>query len=115
MNTRTKRVVFWAPRVLCILFAMFLSVFALDVFSESYGFGETILALLIHLVPTFIVVISLVIAWRWEWVGAILFIAVALFFLVSSGGESWVISGPLFLVGVLFLFNWIYRAQLKTQ
>ena len=94
---------------------MFLSVFALDVFSESYGFGETILALLIHLVPTFIVVISLVIAWRWEWVGAILFIAVALFFLVSSGGESWVISGPLFLVGVLFLFNWIYRAQLKTQ
>ena len=115
MNTRTKRVVFWAPRVLCILFAMFLSVFALDVFSESYGFGETILALLIHLVPTFIVVISLVIAWRWEWVGAILFIAVALFFLVSSGGESWAISGPLFLVGVLFLFNWIYRAQLKTQ
>jgi len=115
MNTRTKRVIFWAPRVLCILFALFLSMFALDVFSEGYGFGETILALLIHLVPTFIVVISLVIAWRWEWVGAILFITVAFFFLMSSGGESWVISGPLFLVGVLFLFNWIYRAQLNTQ
>jgi hypothetical protein len=89
--------------------------FALDVFSEGYGFGETILALLMHLVPTFIIVISLVIAWRWEWFGAILFIAVALFYLVSSGGESWIISGPLFLVGFLFLFNWIYRAQLKTQ
>ena len=115
MNTSTKRVLFWSPRVLCILFAMFLSLFALDVFSEGYGFGETILALLIHLVPTYIVVISLVIAWRWEWVGAILFIALALFYLVSSGGESWVISGPLFLVGALFLFNWIYRAQLKTR
>ena len=89
--------------------------FALDVFSEGYGFGETILALLIHLVPTFIVIISLVIAWRWEWVGAILFIAVAFFFLVSSGGESRVISGPLFLIGILFLFNWIYREQLKTE
>ena len=89
--------------------------FALDVFSEGYGFGETILALLIHLVPTFIVIISLVIAWRWEWVGAILFIAVAFLFLVSSGGESWVISGPLFLIGILFLFNWIYSEQLKTE
>ena len=88
--------------------------FALDVFSEGYGFGETILALLIHLVPTFLVVIVLLIAWRWEWVGALLFIVVALFFLLSSGGESWIISGPLFLVGILFLVNWRYSAQLRT-
>jgi len=115
MNMTTKRVLFWIPRVLCILFAMFLSMFALDVFSEGYGFGETILALLIHLVPTYLVVIALVIAWRWEGVGAISFIALALFYLVMSRGESWIISGPLFLVGVLFLFNWIYRAQLKMR
>jgi hypothetical protein len=89
--------------------------FASDVFSEGYGFGETILALLIHLVPTYLVVIALVIAWRWERVGAILFIALALFYLVTSRGESWIISGPLFLVGVLFLLNWTYRAQLKTR
>ena len=115
VNTTTKRVLFWAPRVLCILFAVFISLFALDVFSEGYGFGDTILALLIHLVPTCLVIIALVIAWRWEWVGAILFITLALFFLVSSGGESWIISGPLLLIGSLFLFNWIYRAQLKTR
>ena len=120
MNTSTKRVLFWTPRVLCILFAMFLSLFALDVFSEGYGFWEAILALLIHLVPVYIVVIVLVIAWRWEWVGAILFIALALFYLVWSWGRfQWsaylVISGPLVLLGVLFLFNWIYRAQLRTR
>lgn len=111
MNTSTKRVLFWAPRVLCILFAVFLSMFALDVFSEGYGIGETILALLIHLVPTFLVVIVLVIAWRWEMVGAIMFIVLALFYIVSSGGESWIISAPLFLVGILFLLNWIYRKK----
>ena len=109
MNRRKKRILFWTPRVLCILFVMFLSVFALDVFSENDGFGETILALLIHMVPTFVIVIALVIAWRWELVGAILFITSAFFFLISSGGESWIISGPLFLVGVLFLFNWKYK------
>ncbi len=119
MNTDIKRVLFWTPRIFCILFAMFLSLFALDVFSEGYGFWETILALLIHLVPVYIVVIVLVIAWRWEWVGAILFIALALFYLVWSWGRfHWSaylgISGPLVLLGVLFLFNWIYRAQLRT-
>ena len=72
MNTITKRGLFWTPRVLGILIAVFFSLFALDVFSGGYGFWKTILALLIHLVPTYIVVIALVIAWRWEWAGAIL-------------------------------------------
>lgn len=119
MKKCKKRVLFWTPRVLCILFALFLSLFALDVFSEGYGFWETILALLVHLVPVYIVVIALVIAWRWEWVGAILFTALALFYLVWTWGRfHWSvylgISGPLVLLGVLFLFNWIYRAQLRT-
>ncbi len=120
MNTNIKRILFWTPRILCILFAMFLSLFALDVFSEGYGFWQTIGALLLHLVPIYIVVIVLVIAWRWEWVGAILFIALALFYPVASWGRfHWsaylAISGPLVLIGVLFLLNWIYRAQLRTR
>jgi hypothetical protein len=120
MNTGIKHVLFWSPRVLCILFAMFLSLFALDVFNEGYGFGETICALLIHLVPVYIVVIALIIAWRWEWIGAILFIAFALFYLVLSWGRlHWgaylAISGPLVLLGVLFMLNWIYREQLRMR
>ncbi|WP_031291952.1 DUF7670 domain-containing protein [Leptolyngbya sp. Heron Island J] len=114
MNMITKRLLFWSPRGLCILFAIFLSLFALDVFSEGYGFGETILALLIHLMPTYLVVISLAIAWRWEWIGSILFIALALFYLASSGGGSWIISGPLFLIAILFLVNWMYRSRIKA-
>ena len=120
MNTSIRRVLFWTPRGLCILFAMFLSLFALDVFSEGYGFWEAILALLIHLVPVYIVVIALGIAWRWEWVGAILFTALAVFYVVWMWGRFPLvtylsISGPLVLIGVLFLFNWIYRAQLRTR
>jgi len=120
MSAGTKRVLFWAPRVLSILFAVFLSLFALDVFDvfgEGYDLWDTIVALLIHLVPTYIVVIALVIAWRWGWVGTILFTALALFYLVWSWEQfHWsaymAISGPLVLVGVLFLVNWVYRAEL---
>ena len=120
MNSSMKRVLFWSPRILCILFAVFLSLFALDVFGEGLGFWETILALLIHLVPVYIVVIALVIAWRWEWVGTVLFTALAVVYLILAWGRfHWsvyaTISGPLVLMGILFLLNWLYRAQLRTR
>jgi len=119
MNRNLKRALFWAPRVLCILFAMFVSLFALDVFSEGYGFWGTIAALLIHLVPTYIVVLALIVAWRWEWVGAILFSGLAAFYVILVWGRFPVvtyasISGPLLLVGLLFLVNWVYRAEAQA-
>ena len=78
MNTASRRLLFWTPRVICIAFAIFLSLFALDVFNEGYGFGKTLLALLIHLVPVYIVLLVLAIAWRWEWIGAAGFAGLAL-------------------------------------
>ena len=119
MNAGTKRPLFWTPRILCILFAVFVSMFAADVFGEGYGFWETVVALLIHLVPTYIVIIALVVAWRRDWIGAILFIGLAVFYLVWAWGRfTWinylVMSGPLFLVGVLFLVNWLYRVELRS-
>jgi hypothetical protein len=121
MNESTKRMLFWAPRLLGILFAIFVSLFALDVFGEGYSFWETILALLIHLIPTGIILLVLALSWRWEWIGGILFTGLGLLYLylVASQGRPWswvlVISGPLFLVGVFFLLNWLYRAELHPR
>ena len=55
MNKTTQRFIFWTPRVICILFAFFTSLFALDVFSEGLGFWKTFLALIMHLIPTWII------------------------------------------------------------
>lgn len=63
MHTIVKRVLFWTPRVLCILFAAFLSLFSLDVFGAGLGVGETVLALLLHLLPVFVVILVLIVAW----------------------------------------------------
>jgi len=120
MKKATKRVLFWTPRIICIIFAVFISLFALDVFSEGYGIMKTLLALLIHLIPTGIILIVLLISWRWEWIGALLFIALSVFYLVFTWGRfPWitylVISGPLLLVGLLFLINWIYRTELRSK
>ena len=118
-NRSVKRVVYWAPRILGLLFAAFISLFALDVFGEGYGFWETIAALIMHLIPTAILLAILALAWRREWIGAILFAALGVGYLVMAGGKfEWatylLISGPLFLIGVLFLVNWLFRKELRT-
>jgi lysylphosphatidylglycerol synthetase-like protein (DUF2156 family) len=113
-----ERLWFWSPRVLCIAFALFVSLFALDVFNESFGLVNTIAALSVHLIPTAIIVVVLAVAWRWEWVGGVLFVAVGILYLIwARHHPSWiiVISGPLFLVGALFLVNWSKRAEIRAK
>jgi hypothetical protein len=110
---------FWAPRIMGILFMVWVSIFALDVFAEGNAFWRTIIALFVHLIPTLIVLTALVIAWRWEAVGAILFITLGGWYLMTWPHMHWsaylVISGPLFLVGGLFLTDWAYRAKLHRS
>ncbi len=110
-------VLFWLPRGLVILFAAVISIFAADVFGEGRSFWQTALALFMHLLPTFAVLVVLAIAWRWEWVGAVLFagLGVAYIFSIAGRGLDWsvylLISGPLFLIGLLFLANWIVKSR----
>ncbi|MCX6601410.1 MAG: hypothetical protein NT025_07595 [bacterium] len=103
-----------------MLFAAFLSIFALDVFDESHGFWETALALLMHLLPsTILVIIVLIVSWRREWIAGVLFNALGVLYIILFWAKGpWyiyaAISGPLFLVGILFLLNWRFRSQLRT-
>jgi hypothetical protein len=111
---------YWTPRVLCIAFAAFISIFALDVFQKGVPAWQVALALLKHLLPTFVVLLVLALSWRREWVGGALFIALGLLYLLWARNRpffGWYavlsMAAPLFLVGVLFLLNWHYRAQLR--
>ncbi len=120
MNTPMKRSLYWTPRVLCLLFAAFISLFALDVFDHHLGFWHTLLALLIHLIPTFFLLLILAATWRWEWIGGVLFPALGTFYLVWAWGRfHWaayvIVSGPLFLLGSLFLLGWALRAELRSR
>jgi hypothetical protein len=120
MPKTVKQILFWTPRLFSILFILFLSLFALDVFGEGYGFWETVLALFMHLIPSLILVAALILAWRWEWIGAVLFIGFGVLYLVTTWGRfDWiaylVIAGVPILVGVLFLIGWIARKQIHVK
>lgn len=114
MKTSWMHVLYWAPRVLSLLFAGFISVFALDVFGAGYGFWGTLLALVMHLIPTAIILVVAALAWRWEWIGALAFLGLGLWYLVMTRGQQhWTayvfISGPLFVLAILYFFNWQYH------
>jgi hypothetical protein len=119
MTAPAKRLLFWTPRAICIAFAVFLSLFALDVFSEGYGFWKSALALLIHLVPVYIVLAVLAIAWRWEWVGAVGFAGLASWYAYGTWRchPDWAltITGPLVVIAALFLVNWLKHDELRAS
>lgn len=120
MNETTKRLLYWSPRVLCIFFALLLGVFTLDVFSMQLSPWELVGALVLHLLPALIVLAILALVWRHEWIGAFLFPLLAIAYLALTWGRlHWIayalISGPLLLVGVLFLVNWWCRVELRPH
>jgi hypothetical protein len=111
-----KKFLYWSPRVLSILFIIFLSVFALDVFSEYQGL-KIIPALLIHLAIPLILLIVLVVAWKRDLVGMIIFLVSALYYITMVGfDENWtiyaLIPGPAIVIGILFLLNWLQQRKL---
>jgi hypothetical protein len=115
----TLRLLYWAPRTLGIVFAVLISLFALDVFSESRGFWATSLALLLHLIPTFVLIGLLVLSWRREWIAGILFTALGVLYIFFAWNRfplatCLLIAGPLVLTGLLFLLNWRYRKEIRA-
>lgn len=117
MSHTQRRLVIWSPRVLVMVFAAFVSLFALDVFAEGYGFWETLVALVMHMVPTVIVLVPLIFAWRWPWIGGVLYLGLAAYYVVMTHGRfEWVtyaiMVAPLLLISILFWIQWGLRKRL---
>jgi len=97
-----NKIIYWLPRILSIGFVLFLSVFSLDVFSEYSGWAA-VLPFLMHLLPSFILLGMIIIAWKHERLGGFIFIAIGLLLLFFSRFESMIISIPAIILGLLFL------------
>jgi hypothetical protein len=120
LSPAARRWLFWTPRILTILFAGFISLFAMDVFGEHYRLPQLLVALGMHLIPTALILVALAVAWRWEWVGALLFFALGVLYIVTMHARAqwdWYlfIAGPLFLLALLYLLGWRYRAELRRR
>jgi hypothetical protein len=110
MNERSHGLQIWLPRILAILVCLFLSLFALD----AAGLSE----FAIHIAPMLVLLAIVAVSWRWEWVGGLVFTGAAVAYAyLARDHASWilVISGPLLIVGVSYLWSWRYHGRLRAE
>lgn len=117
--TRNSRIIYWLPRALCIVAILFVSMFALDSFQPGRSIWEQLQAFAMHLIPSFILTIFLVIAWKWELIGGVLFLLIGLglspviyMHNFRMNGSVWMslsvlgmITLPFIIVGILFILG----------
>ena len=93
---------------------------SLDVFYSELSFWQTVVGLLMHNIPTLVLLVVLLISWKYEIVGGIAFILAGLLYIVVLMRNpfewymlSWVIqiSGVAFSIGILFFINWFKKKK----
>jgi hypothetical protein len=119
MKTSVK-LFYWLPRIICMLAILFVSLFAADAFQSNLSMGEQLADFAIHLIPSFILLGFLLIAWKWEFIGGIIFTVLGLvmtpvifyhnynvnhFSVTQCVGIISMITVPFMVVGVLFIIS----------
>jgi len=121
MEKKINKFVYWVPRILSIIFIFFLALMSLDVFSSKLSFWQILVGLFMHNIPTLVLLIVLIISWKYEIVGGITFILAGLFYIIMVSIKvawylalSWslTIAGPAFLIGIFFMINWFKKKQI---
>jgi len=122
---KQKPFLYWLPRILCILAIVFISLFALDAFQPELTVWQQIQAFLMHLIPSFILLLFLLIAWKWELIGGVIFVLIGLVLSpfvymhnYNMNGSVWMSIGiiamitfPFILVGILFILGHIVNKK----
>jgi len=95
---------------------------SLDVFSPELSAKEIAIGLLMHNIPALILLLVLLVSWKYEIVGGVAFILAGLLYIgimVANAikysfegymiSYSFIVAGPAFLIGILFLANWLQK------
>jgi hypothetical protein len=120
----TDKILYWAPRIICILAIAFISLFAADSFGPGRSIWQQLAAFFMHMIPSFVLLAILLVAWKWELIGGILLTAVGIglspfiymlnFKRTHATGMSIVsvliVTVPFVLAGILFLIGY-YRKK----
>lgn len=115
---RSDRLLLWSPRILGILVCLFLSLFSLDAFENGKSFIQALPDFALHVAPMLVLLAVVGVSWRREWVGGLAFTALAAAYAVFARAHAdWIlaISGPLLIVGSLFLWSWLQQRKLRAH
>ena len=109
MEKKINRFIFWTPRIFVILFALFLAIFSLDVFDSAVGLSQILVGLLLHNIPSLVLLVFLIVSWNHDLLGGIIFMILGVACVIRTiiallMSPSWIIN-PIFIIGsIVFLF-----------
>jgi hypothetical protein len=111
-----RNILLWAPRLLLIAFALFLVIFSFDVFEEGKSAAATAIDFVKHNVPSMVLGLVVFVAWRREWIGALVCFGLALAYVAWAWGRFplsvyFVIAGPLCLIATMYALDWQLRKR----
>jgi hypothetical protein len=107
MSPRLRSFLIWVPRLMGVALTLFLALFALDAF-DGRPLTQALPDVLIHLAPAAVSALVVAAAWRYPWVGAVAFAALAIGYVAMVPHRlDWilVISGPLAVTAALFALS----------
>jgi hypothetical protein len=116
-----NRFIIWLPRVLSILFVLFLMLFSVDVFESGASAGDIALGLLVHNIPALILLTAALVSWKYEIIGGVVFTLTGIIYIslmMRSGSFDsrlvpiLIIAFPALVIGVLFAVNWFKKKSL---
>lgn len=121
MKTKVQKFWFWLPRVLTVMFALFLAIFSLDVITPEASLLDIVIGLFMHNLPSIVLIILLFLAKKSEWIIALpLFIFGSNFILRSLLEQialtqmlatNLLIALPSILIAILFIISRYQQKQ----
>jgi hypothetical protein len=109
---RLAQAVHWAPRIAAILIIFFISLFSLDVFEMEAAPLELLGAFLIHSLPSILLIVLLVLAWKHPAVGFVAFLVFGVLFMLMFVRSIYALPNlllfvlPILLIAGLFYADW---------
>ncbi len=109
-----RKILFWTTRIFTILIVLFFYLFIAKSFAEQFN----IYSFLMSSVPGTILLLTLILSWRWENFGILFFLyGLGYFGLATSQKVSWIsvviISVPLCISGILFFTSFLNSKKKK--
>jgi hypothetical protein len=112
VSPRLAKIIHWAPRIAALLIIFFVGLFSLDVFGTGAPPLEVLAAFLMHNLPSLVMLVLLIFAWKRPVVGFAAFLIAAAAFAALFVRDIYALPNlllfvlPILLVASLFYADW---------
>ena len=100
-----------AATSLGVLYAVALLIFAADVFNHEQNIAQTFYDILLHLLPTAVILLIVFVAYNRPLIGAIIYLVLGLMYIITGWARMhWsahvLIAGPHLLLSAIYITAW---------